>query len=101
MVAHELISQAVLYELHRQGLERQQLAARVGNSPSWLTNKLAGRRRWTADDLDALASALGIPVAWLVMPRDVATHWYRRVRAFVTVKYQTRATRATCSVVAA
>lgn len=95
MAAHETMSRAVLHELERQGLTRRELAERIGVHPSWVSNKMAGRRRWTLDDVDAVAPALGVPPAWLLLARDVVTRGYRRLRRFVTVKYQTRTTRGT------
>lgn len=92
MTANEVVSAAIEHELERQGLQRQQLAARMGYAPSWVTRKLKGDRRWSVDDLDEVSRVLGVPVAALLMaPREAlsATHRYLR-RVWITVRYPTR-----------
>jgi transcriptional regulator with XRE-family HTH domain len=83
MRASERVSLTVERLLVEQGMSRSELGRRLGVSPPAVVNKLHGRRRWTVDELDDLAAALGVTVQ-----RLVATVRYRLERATVTTRYQ-------------
>ena len=55
------LSRQVRRYLDREGLTQEELGKRIGLSAVSVNRKLAGVRRWSLDDLDALV-ALGVPV---------------------------------------
>lgn len=45
------------------GLSKQELAARVGLSPSGLGQRISGARSWRSREVEQVAAALGFPVS--------------------------------------
>lgn len=43
------------------GTNRKDVALALGHAPSWMTLKMTGARRWSLDDVDALAEHFGMP----------------------------------------
>lgn len=63
MTANDEVTARVLEELERRGWSRADFARECHLSPSWVTRRLGGDRRWTVDDLDVLARVLGLRLA--------------------------------------
>lgn len=49
----------------RQNGSQFRLAALLGESESWLSRRLTGRREFSDEDRDLVARALGYPAEWL------------------------------------
>jgi len=56
--ANEAVTARVVGELERLRWSRADLARALGHERAWVTRKLNGSRRWSVDDLDAVARAL-------------------------------------------
>lgn len=55
------------------GLQKQELAERVGMKPANLSKKIGGVVPWSASEVEKVAAALGFPIALLhVDPDEVA-----------------------------
>jgi hypothetical protein len=54
-----------------QGTSPGALALRLGKSRQWVQAKLAGRNRWSMDDVEAVSAALGVPALELM-----TTDWW-------------------------
>ena len=83
MTANDVVTAVVSRTLDERGMTRTDLARVCGRTIQWATHKMNGHRRWSLDDIDALATGLSMPPAWLLMPPSgaVDTHEYRpRVR---------------------
>lgn len=50
-------------EMARRKLTQREMGARCGRSHQWVTDRLNGKTPCNVDDLELLASVLGIPVA--------------------------------------
>ena len=66
------VTQEIRAEMARQRLTQQQLAARMRWTPGYLHRRLAASVPWSTDDLDEVASALGLDARQLVTPRALA-----------------------------
>lgn len=64
----ERVTTAVRMLMAAQRLKQSDLAAALGISQPSVSAKLAGRARWSVDDLDKLASTFGVALADLVSP---------------------------------
>lgn len=51
------ISKAVAVLLARAGKSQAKLAAEMGMTPAWISNRMVGRVRWDTDDISVLATA--------------------------------------------
>lgn len=84
--ANDSISEYVIDQLARRGEQRQVFAARLGKSPTWATQKLSGKRRWTVDDLDVLGAYFGVHPMQFFVPitrrERPDTHGYQDARGF-------------------
>lgn len=47
------------------------VALRLGKSRQWIQNKMAGRNRWSMDDVEAVSEVLGVPAIELM-----TTDWW-------------------------
>jgi hypothetical protein len=56
----------------RQRLNQAQLSALVRWTPGYLQRRITGAVPWSTDDLDEVASALGVDARQLVAPRVLA-----------------------------
>lgn len=63
-----LAAAEILRELGRQGLTLDELHSRTGIPVSVLNRKLTGNEPIDLDELDQIATALGVPVAALIQP---------------------------------
>jgi len=70
----EVISGEIRAELARQGITQSQLAQRLGWAQTTVSRKLLGQRPLEVDDVEAIATALGVSVQDLGWP-----HKRRRV----------------------
>jgi transcriptional regulator with XRE-family HTH domain len=87
-VSHR-IAENIKARMEAGNLKRNKVAEDSGHEPPWLTNILAGKRKIQINDLDKLASALGVPVGELVAPPGTTKQlnayeaallrWYRRL----------------------
>ncbi len=70
-VLNERVSSEIRAELGRQRMTQLALAEKIGMQPAILSKRLGskeGFRSFTLDELDAIASALGVPVERLIAP---------------------------------
>ena len=57
----QAVAQAIRVERVRAGFKSEAaLARKIGVSPSWLSKRLTGALRMSLDDIEAIASGLGI-----------------------------------------
>lgn len=56
----EGVNLAIRVNLTRKGMSQKQLAEEAGMSLCYLNKRVNGHRSWSIDDLDAIASAMGI-----------------------------------------
>ena len=54
------VNLAIRVNLTRKGMSQKQLAEETGMSLCYLNKRVNGHRSWSIDDLDAIASAMGI-----------------------------------------
>lgn len=69
MTTQERISRNVRMLFAAHGDDQQTAARKLGMSPSAISDKLKGRRRWSVDDLDIIAEAYEIEVVLLLTER--------------------------------
>lgn len=78
---HELSAQVIIEigaMLGRKRMRQADLARALGVGPMWVSDRMTGRTRLTIDDLDRIATALGVGIVDL-LPRDrrqQVTGWY-------------------------
>lgn len=72
------ISENVVVLLHRLALNQTDLARRTGMSRMVLSQRINGRNEWRADEIDALASALGVSAQELMTTLPDLKEWDRR-----------------------
>ena len=54
------VNLTIRVNLTRKGMSQKQLAEETGMSLCYLNTRVNGHRSWSIDDLDAIASAMGI-----------------------------------------
>lgn len=56
------INQKIEYIRRQKGILKSHIASECGYKPSWYTGIVKGKKRITVDDLQKIASALGVDV---------------------------------------
>lgn len=65
-----IIAGEVRAELARRQISQVDLAKTIGVTRAYLKRRLAGQTAWSANDLAAIAHAIGVTIASLVGPVD-------------------------------
>lgn len=63
----DLVRTAIRVEIARQDITRSRVAKTIGKSDAWLSTRLGGQAGITTDDLDLIASGLGVSVSDLLL----------------------------------
>ena len=71
MSLQECVSDNVRVLTAAQGTSPGTVAVQLGKSRQWVQAKLAGRNRWSTDDVEAFGAALGVPPLTLM-----TTDWW-------------------------
>jgi hypothetical protein len=71
MALHDQVSDNVRVITAAQGTNPGAMALRLGKSRQWIQAKLAGRNRWSMEDVEAVSEELGVPVMSLL-----TTEWW-------------------------
>ena len=62
----EIVSRNVRAEIARSGMKHRDVAQEIGMLYPTLRNRISGRAEWRIDELDRLATLLGVPLARLL-----------------------------------
>lgn len=68
--AQDTISQAVKYLLKRDKRHQKDLAAAMGMWPAAMSGRMQGQIKWTAKDLDFLATYFNEPLVVFLLERN-------------------------------
>lgn len=72
MTLESQVAAEIRARLARRRMQQAELAALVGEHPSWVSRRLSETRRITIDDLERIAKALGVGAVDL-LPRSART----------------------------
>jgi Cro/C1-type HTH DNA-binding domain len=65
---NDSVASEVRAEMARQRVSQTTLAARLDWSQAFLSRRITGEVTWGADEIEAVANALGVPISQLTMP---------------------------------
>lgn len=66
MTHDERVGERVMMLMFRARLSQKALGEKVGMTQTAISHKIRGTRKWTLDDLFAVAAAFGVPVSYLI-----------------------------------
>jgi transcriptional regulator with XRE-family HTH domain len=69
---NDSVSGEIRAAMGRLRLGQHALAVQLGWSPYYLSRRVRGAVAWSTDDLEEIATALGIPLSELTSPRELA-----------------------------
>lgn len=78
------VTEEIFVEMEKRGLQRSELARRLGTSAAYVTKILRGKANFTLESLARIAHALGGEFKFHIAPRDMRTLWFDVTVAFET-----------------
>lgn len=70
------VTEEIFVEMEKRGIQRSELARRLGTSPAYVTKILRGKANFTLESLARIAHALGGEFKFHIAPRDMRTLWF-------------------------
>lgn len=71
----------IVERLEAAGINRAELARRIGSSPAYVTKILRGDTNFTLESMVRIAQALGCSLRTHLQPEGARTHWFDLIEA--------------------